>query len=615
MVEHEFAVPTKEEVRRSVHIKIEEFCENKYPEFTKKIKCEYPDIPHIERLYRYFNEDYNNKCQTCGNFTRFINFNKGYSVYCCAACASKNKMVKEKKKQTMLKNYGVENPSQITGIQDKKKNTLLTKYGDENFNNRELAKKTCLERYGDENFNNRELTKKTCLERYGVENVLSLPEVIQKANDTYFEKYGGRGEMTRQTAGSAKITKLKKYGDENFNNRELAKKTCLERYGVGFYNKIKRIRKSKPKKERTQVDVDTKRIKASERSVPSYVKNVFIEDGILYYTCECPHKDCDKCAEKTYTSRATICRNRCSNNIEMCTKLMPVRRDRISDTTIELYVKRILDEYEVPYESNNRNILKGKEIDIYIPSHKLAIECNGIYWHSKKDISYHKKKMELCRSNGIQLLTLWEDQIKKNPEKIKSLLLSKLGIYKNRIYARKCLLKEVSSKECSDFLENYHLQGKTNSSVRLGLYYNDELVSVMTFGKGRKCLRSSAKYELYRYCCKGNVQVIGGASKLFNYFLENYKPESIESFSSNDISNGNLYLRLGFQNISTSISYWYIDKHMNRYHRYKFAKHVLVKDGYDKNKTEFEIMKERGFHRIYDSGQIKWLYNKKWQEN
>ena len=587
MDEHEFAVPTIEEARKSIHIKLEDFCENKYPGFTKYIKQLFSDVSHIERLYRFYHPDFNNICPVCNNKTKFINFNKGYSKYCCPGCVSKDSKVKEKKKQTIFNNWGVENPSQNAEIVNKKKMTMLSKYGVENFNNREQA-------------------KQTCLDRYGVESTLSLKDVIKKADDTYTIKYGGRSNMVKQTVGKAKETKLKRYGNENFNNREQAKQTCLVRYGATTYPRRKKEKLPKPKKIITQSDIDARRIAASKKLAAEYVIDVFIRDNILYYKCKCPHLDCKFCADKFYTSPAKISHNRHTNKIEPCTKLMPIRKDRISDTTIELYIKRILDDYDVQYESNNRSILKGKEIDIYIPSKNIAIECNGIYWHSKKDIYYHSEKTEQCSNNNIQLITLWEDQIKKSPEKIKSIILSKLGIYDDRIYARKCIIKEVPSKECNEFLEEYHLQGKVSSSVRLGLYYNNELVSVMSFGKGRKCLNSKVSYELYRYCCKACIQVVGVASKIFNYFLKKYKPELIESFSANDISNGNLYKYLGFEKLSSSIGYWYIDKYMNRYHRYKFAKYILVKEGYDKNKTEFEIMNERGFYRIYDSGQTKW---------
>ena len=136
----------------------------------------------------------------------------------------------------------------------------------------------------------------------------------------------------------------------------------------------------------------------------------------------------------------------------------------------------------------------------------------------------------------------------------------------------------------------------------------------MVFGKKRKSVNGTSSddvYELYRYCNKMGVQVVGGASKLFKYFINNYNPTSIISFASNDISNGSLYDILGFDKISENESYWYIDKNYNRYHRYRFRKSELVKMGYDKSKTETEIMREIGYWRIYDSGQTKFLWKVK----
>ena len=213
-----------------------------------------------------------------------------------------------------------------------------------------------------------------------------------------------------------------------------------------------------------------------------------------------------------------------------------------------------------------------------------------------------------CKEKGIQLVTVWEDQILNDPERIEYIILSKLGIYERRLYARECSVRLVDSAHCREFLDCYHLQGSVNSSVRLGLYYNDELISVMTFGRGRKCLNSSDEWELYRYCCKSGVQVVGGASKLFKYFINNYHPKNVISFSSNDISDGSLYKVLGFKEQSSSIGYWYIDRNFNRYHRYKFTKQRLIKEGFDPNLSEREIMKSRGFYCIHDSGQTKWIF-------
>lgn len=413
-------------------------------------------------------------------------------------------------------------------------------------------------------------------------------------------------------------TKIERYGSVSYNNKEKYKQTCLERYGVDNPTKLETI-KSKTRKtclKKYGVEYVTQSSEYKSKMREKYNRDVSerygdvisLENGI--FTCRCAEEDCQLCNEKIYRAPYYVYyERRFKYNHNPCTIKYPIGSINANNqsTSIELFIRDILDKYNIKYITNDRKILKGKELDIYIPSRKLAIECNGCYWHSQYPKEYHYNKFISCKEKDIQLLTVWEDQILNNPEKIESIILSKLGIYERRLYARECSIHLVDSVHCREFLDCYHLQGSVNSSVRLGLYHNDELISVMTFGKGRKCLNSKDEWELYRYCCKSGVQVIGGASKLFKYFINNYYPNSIISFSSNDISDGSLYRVLGFEEQSNSIGYWYI-LGSKRFHRYRFRKQDLVKQGYDPNKTESEIMKERGYLKIYDSGQIKWKY-------
>ena len=195
-------------------------------------------------------------------------------------------------------------------------------------------------------------------------------------------------------------------------------------------------------------------------------------------------------------------------------------------------------------------------------------------------------------------------------EIVKSIIKSKLGLSENIIFGRKCIVKEVSPKETKEFLENNHLQGGVNSKVKLGLYYENELVSLMTFGGLRKSLgsvSSDGNYELYRFANKLNTSVLGSFAKLLNYFVKIYKPKSILTFSDNRYFTGNVYNNNGFDFVSnTEPNYFYIIKH-KREHRFKYRKDILVKQGYDKNLTERQIMLDRGINRIYDCGNKKWL--------
>jgi hypothetical protein len=210
------------------------------------------------------------------------------------------------------------------------------------------------------------------------------------------------------------------------------------------------------------------------------------------------------------------------------------------------------------------------------------------------------------------LLNIWEDWAINKPSIVESIILSKLGLYRHKIYARKCKIINISHKEAADFLNQNHIQGSCNASVRYGLVYNGELISLMTFGKKRTMMMGGKtnreSWELLRFCTKLNTIVVGGASKLLSHFIKEQGPKIIESFSSHDTSNGNVYKQLGFMESSNSASsYWYVDKHMIRYPRFTFNKQTLIEQGYDASLTEEQIMAQRGFLKIYDSGQTKWI--------
>ena len=264
-------------------------------------------------------------------------------------------------------------------------------------------------------------------------------------------------------------------------------------------------------------------------------------------------------------------------------------------------------------EQSNRTILDGKEIDIFLPQYNVGIECDGLLWHNElhKDKDYHLKKTEECKEHGIRLIHIFEDEWANKGEILKSMLLNLFGKTKNKIYARKCEIREVSSKDARNFLDENHIQGYSNSKVNYGLYYSDELVSLMTFGIPRLNLggkKEDGFYELVRFCNKINTNVIGGASKLFKHFIKEYNPKEVVSYSDKRWSLGLLYMILGFTHDHDSKpNYFYVDG-LSRLNRFGFRKSVLVNEGFDKKKTEHEIMLERGIYRIYDCGTMVWKW-------
>ena len=652
--------PTKEFLLKNIKKYSWETCiKRDYPEFYDFVKSKYPNTKFMEALWLYYeglDESSKPTCPVCGKNIPFIKFTKGYKSFCSRECAWKG--TREKAKNTMIERYGGVG---YASPETRKKiiSTNQERYGCEcslqNRDVREKAKKTNLERYGATSPAQSEMvkekTKRTMLERYGVEHALQSEQFLNKSKQTCQKHFGtefpGKSDVVRE---KIRKTNLERYGVEfpgmSENVKEKIRKTNLERYGreYGFdYDKVKKTNREKygvenpfaneeikekirkTNLERYGVDnifknLDFKRYvhgvnkQKFLETHPDIIDVEYIPDQQPVYIIKCHNNSCELCKEKCFKLTRNQYYNRISHNIELCPIKNPLCIS--SNTSIEIFIKELLDKYNIEYKSNSRSILGSKELDIYIPSKKLAIECNGCYWHSeskKPNNSYHIVKMRECEKRGIQLIQIWEDWIIHKPEIVKSLVLSKLGIYEDRIYARKCVLREVPVAECTNFLENNHLQGSVNGSIRLGLYRdNNELVSIMVFGKKRKSVNGTSSndtYELYRYCNKKNIQVLGGASKLFTYFVKNYNPIQIESFSSNDISNGGLYKILGFtKEPKISRSYWYINSTMHRMHRFSFRKSELIKQGFDSSLSESQITESMGLLKIYDSGQSKWTW-------
>ena len=214
------------------------------------------------------------------------------------------------------------------------------------------------------------------------------------------------------------------------------------------------------------------------------------------------------------------------------------------------------------------------EIDIYIEQLNVGFEINGTYWHSDKfkESDYHQQKALRAREAGINLIHLYEWQLQDD-----IFLLSLLRKFKKhkKIAARKCVIRIISSNDSEEFCAKYHLSGSANCSVRYGLFFNEELIQVMTFRKPR--FNSKYEWELIRLCTKSDITVIGGASKLLRKFETDYKPSSLISYSSLDYSNGAVYVNLGMSEVGVTVpGYWYIGRD-EVLPRYKATKQKLNK--------------------------------------
>lgn len=295
-------------------------------------------------------------------------------------------------------------------------------------------------------------------------------------------------------------------------------------------------------------------------------------------------------------------------------------QSKLSRSKYEDELVNLFKEWNVGVEINNKNRIKT-DLDLFIPEFNIAIEFNGLYWHSEyaggKTEHYHLNKTKLCEQNNIHLIHIFEDEWVNKREIIISRLKNLVNKNENVIYARKCKIEEIDYKTTSQFINENHLQGSlTSAKVNLGLYYNDVLVSVMTFGKPRKATGNNPNtvnsWELQRFCNKLNYSVIGAASKLFKYFERIYKPMYLFSYAdrrwTTTIKNS-LYDNLGLTLTSKgSPNYWYLVEPMKRHHRFNFTKAAIIKKfkNADSNKSEWMNMIDLGFDRIWDCGSLKY---------
>ena len=295
------------------------------------------------------------------------------------------------------------------------------------------------------------------------------------------------------------------------------------------------------------------------------------------------------------------------------------RCPKCSEQGVSKAEKELLDFIRLIYTdkilTNDRQILSPKEVDILLPDLNLAIEYCGVYWHSElagKTRNYHLNKLDDCKRLGYSLLTVFEDEWLLKNEITKSRIASYINSNNmSTVYARKCIIKELSTKQAKEFCDFNHLQGYgSGSTIRLGAFYEDTLVALMTFSKPSiaKGYRDSKEgcWELHRFCTLLNYRVVGVASKLLKYFEKHYFCNFLFSFADRRWSSGKLYEQLGFTLLySTSPNYWYFKgSNPKRINRFSLRKGQL-NDNLEL--SEWENRKLQGYNRIWDCGNLKYV--------
>ena len=556
-------------------------------------------------------------CPVCGKQVEINEMHLGPQA-CSEECR------KKRIQSTSLERYGATNIFASDYGKNVIKKTLQTKYGVDHYSKtdefRDKFTSTMMDRYGTTiPRKNADINKKamdTCIDRYGGESPTCDASIAEKARETVEQNFGGFGMASPELSKRIRETNLKKYGVEiPTQSEEIQSKirtTNLQRYGAENFNQsIYGVRKSISDPDKADKFMKFKQNPAK-----------YIHDN--YDDVKVP---VTKLSEDLGVTDTPIYDILIANG---CRDLASVKLSYVEDE-ISTFIKSLLPGIKIIH--NDGSVLSPMEIDLYVPDKHFGIECNPTITHNSsvrdpwgndpKPYSYHKHKSICARDSGVFLFHVFGYEWTHHREIIESMIENILGCTEYKLYARNTYVCQISNDDCLRFLEDNHRQGGTYASVRLGLRdsKSNELVSVMTFNRMRSTIGKTSNdtnaWELSRFCSKLHTSVIGGASKLFKYFVDNFDYSNIVSFSDIAHTRGSLYRTLGFEPVNESNpSYVWVDYMTDiALHRVQCRKsnmhRLFPNESIDLSKTERQIMEEHGYVRVYDSGTIRWEYKKK----
>lgn len=511
----------------------------------------------------------------------------------------------------LKENYGILDMEQLSKDLDMNRKTIYKLIKENNIQKHtqeldaELVRKDYLIDY---------LTTKEIAEKYGVANNYVITflaknnikktkeDIIKSKKVTNIKRYGTEwATQNKDVYNRVKETSLKKYGVDNPHKLqsvvEKTKETTLKKYGVDNYNKTEEGRE----KLRNRPQFRSLQYYLNKTNINNEYIDIWMDDNKFKDYAITNNGLTIKQISLLFGLDDETVRERV-NKLELREYVSLFKHpSRYEDELVEILQSKGITNIE----RNNKTILDGKEIDIYLPDYNIGIEFNGNYWHCEAESTntYHQNKSLLALSKGIFIYHIfeyeWNDENKKT--KILNQIYNLLQLNTNKIFARKCEVRLVSKKDKDSFLDANHIQGRSASKINLGLYYNDELVSLMTFGISR--FNKDCRYELVRYCSKAGTNVVGGANKLFKYFVNQYmiSGDKIVSYSDIAKTRGTMYETLGFE-----------------YKGYDYPNYIWwnlsskdIKTRYQcQIKNEIETMHNLGYLRIFDSGAKTWIYTK-----
>jgi very-short-patch-repair endonuclease len=547
-----------------------------------------------EAVFCILNDQLPNKCG-CGSKAAFNTFVKGYHYYCSSKCEVRRKdhaakiaavwqdkdklsAMIEKKNTTIMERYGVDNPVHIDGVKEKMKTTSLEKYGTAFPISSDIVSAKF---------------KNTNLEKYGVEFPFQSTEIRKQAADTYYKNHGTECKMEIPRAVYAEMNENKN-PFQVLEVQDKIKGILIEKYGVDHPMKSPAI---------LQKSINTLfshygKTNSAQIHINQEIYDILIDKDSLEKLLKesTPSSICKKYG----ISRSLLIQHHNNHGLELIKQ-----RAR---SGYEEEISAILDKLGIQYRRNYNKLCYPKQVDFYIEKHKLAIEFNGLYWHSEvsglKSHDYHAEKMRQCKSQGIQLLTIFEDEWIDRSEVIINHIKHLCKMTDNVIGARKLdVSEEKYTDEIKMFLDKHHVQGKTEAvSKLLVARLDNEIRAVFMLRKVKV-----GEYDIIRYCTDTRASYAGLFSKFLSYARDFSEIKTLTTIADLRWSYGDVYLKTGFTQVGEiAPDYAYTD-FRTREHKFNYRKDKIKSrfnvdiDG----KTEKELMKSLGFDRVWDCGKIK----------
>ena len=455
-----------------------------------------------------------------------------------------------------------------------------------------------------------EKRKNTCKTKYGVTNVSQVDEIHKKAVNSLLSL-----SDEKRSEINAKIlnTKMSKYGKDNISNQTKRKETLKTRS-----KEIQSEISTKTKNtliEKYGITCGCHTVEGRNNAKKSYMQKTFeslrLNDFVTplfkftdldfhtYRNIELKWK-CKKCGNifksKIFEHQSHIAR---------CLKCFPLH-PQTSKAEIEIvnYIKTF---YNDEIKQNIRSIIKPHELDIYIPDKNLAIELDGVYWHSEEmgtDSNYHLNKTIDCMNKNIRLIHIFDKEWNNKTDIIKSKISSIFNVDSISLNDKSCIIKEIPYNIKSDFLITNHLYGDCESNLNLGLYLNDELISCISMSNTQS---NSHEWNIDRFCNKLNCNITNSLEIILNHFKTIYNPDKITVYVDRKWNDDEIYIKNNFKLYKTlEPDYWYWNYKKNGYLEprinYTNSNMKNILPIYNDQMSEHENMKNNGYMRIFDCG-------------